>query len=611
MEEVYHRLNASALTGDASDESIRVLHRCELQERFEKDPEGALDLLHQKACSDQRRDLLFTLCELNYLHAQRLSRSVKPGEPRRAPDFYLASAIYGWLYLMAHSHGVPPDPFDRRFRLTCDLYNRAVALAFIPGSSRGSGLHLASGQRQLGPGVVHIEFSRPAFKWNLAEIEKFMPADEYFEHGLSFRDRHSGVGAPLIGVGKTLDQKRFPRRIPATLLLRAPDDLVGWGGAGLTVSLELYSNYDADTVTVDGRKLPLEGDTTVTLAYGLNDASLWKLGTAQFFSSEEIIRSDIYFTQPYEPGRIPVIFVHGTFSSPVWWAEMWNSLRADPVLRARCQFWNFIYNTGNPITFSAARLRNEIERKINQLDPHGQDPALRHMVLIGHSQGGLLVKLTVVDAGNKLWEAYSAQPFESLKLSPKDHEFLKHNFFFDALPSVRRVIFISTPHHGSYRATSFVRNSLFRFIKLPSDLLRVSKDLVTLKLFDDASHEVRRAVPTSLDSMSTTNKILLSLAEMPLAPGVTGHSIIAVKGNGPLEQGKDGMVSYGSAHLDGMASELVVRSGHSCQDKPATIEEVRRILLEHVHGLPDLRPPTPSTGVVPHTPSSSGAPPGR
>jgi hypothetical protein len=44
----------------------------------------------------------------------------------------------------------------------------------------------------------------------------------------------------------------------------------------------------------------------------------------------------------------------------------------------------------------------------------------------------------------------------------------------------------------------------------------------------------------------------------------------------------DGVVAYESAHIEGVASELVVRSGHSTQSHPETIEEVRRILREHV-----------------------------
>jgi hypothetical protein len=41
-------------------------------------------------------------------------------------------------------------------------------------------------------------------------------------------------------------------------------------------------------------------------------------------------------------------------------------------------------------------------------------------------------------------------------------------------------------------------------------------------------------------------------------------------------------VAYTSAHVDYVASELVVRGGHSCLNHPATIEEVRRILREHL-----------------------------
>lgn len=62
---------------------------------------------------------------------------------------------------------------------------------------------------------------------------------------------------------------------------------------------------------------------------------------------------------------------------------------------------------------------------------------------------------------------------------------------------------------------------------------------------------------------------------------MSGHSIIAVQGDGPVEEGNDGVVAYKSAHLEGMESELVVRSGHSCQSNPHTIGEVRRILLLH------------------------------
>ena len=70
---------------------------------------------------------------------------------------------------------------------------------------------------------------------------------------------------------------------------------------------------------------------------------------------------------------------------------------------------------------------------------------------------------------------------------------------------------------------------------------------------------------SSVDAMTPGSPLVTALAPAPLAPGVIGHSIIAVKGDGPFQHDTDGVVAYSSAHLDGMASELVVTSGHSVQ----------------------------------------------
>jgi hypothetical protein len=86
--------------------------------------------------------------------------------------------------------------------------------------------------------------------------------------------------------------------------------------------------------------------------------------------------------------------------------------------------------------------------------------------------------------------------------------------------------------------------------------------------------------------MNPKNEFLRTLADIPVAPGVVSNSIIAVKGSGSVEDGEDGFVAYRSAHLDGVESELVIQSGHSLQDQPETIEEVRRILLLHARDVP-------------------------
>ena len=66
------------------------------------------------------------------------------------------------------------------------------------------------------------------------------------------------------------------------------------------------------------------------------------------------------------------------------------------------------------------------------------------------------------------------------------------------------------------------------------------------------------------------------------AEGIKAHSIIAIDGDEQPPDGDDGVVTYRSAHLKGVESECVVRSDHSTQLQPEAIEEVRRILLEHL-----------------------------
>jgi hypothetical protein len=105
----------------------------------------------------------------------------------------------------------------------------------------------------------------------------------------------------------------------------------------------------------------------------------------------------------------------------------------------------------------------------------------------------------------------------------------------------------------------------------------VGADLVT----DDPRIALRK-MPTSIDNMTPGNPFLETFVQIPVARGITAHSIIPVLPDGPYQEGNDGVVEYKSAHIDGVASELVVRSGHSTQSTPEAIEEIRRILLLHL-----------------------------
>jgi pimeloyl-ACP methyl ester carboxylesterase len=258
---------------------------------------------------------------------------------------------------------------------------------------------------------------------------------------------------------------------------------------------------------------------------------------------------------------------------------MWNTLMGDPKLREKYQFWFYLYDSAKPVPQSAGHLRDFIESLVKTCDPEGKDPMLRQMVVIGHSQGGLLTKLTATHTGEALVRAMTGKSLAELKLLPDEEKMVRRLAIYEPLPEVKRVIFIATPHRGSYQAGDFVRKLARRFLDLPKQALETTSSL--LKIVHKISPEAKLA-STSLDTMSTDNTGMLILAEISVSEPIKAHSIIAVKGDDIPPAGGDGVVKYTSAHIAGVESELVVRSGHSCQGNPVTIEEVRRILLKHL-----------------------------
>lgn len=596
----HRNLTASVLSSDTTSEtSNQVLHRESLYKRFDTDAPVVLADLHKQWLQHQDDDRLFALAELSFLHAQRT------GDRR----YYLASAVYAYTLLFPGSEKARLAPSDPRLRLTYDLYNRglAEALAWKDLDEPDSRVVLQPGRRELPFGAIDITVSPSGFYWSGYGLYDLVSTAKFDVRGLRNRYRRPGIGAPLAASLKSYKESqevagatRIPARlkVPVTAFLRIEAPLRDLATGQLKGQLELYSADAAPTVTVDGRTEPLEYEPTAALAYTLEGSQVWDFELKGFLSAgllESIIPKDraqdgLFFFHPFRPDRIPLVLVHGTASSPGRWAEMINELEADPRIRNHYQIWLFIYTTGNPIGYSGGRLREALQSVMRELDPDGKYGALNRMVVIGHSQGGLLTKLTAIDSGNRFWAYVSNEPFDSFELEPETRKLLRDSLFFEPLPFVNRVVFIATPHRGSFLATGWLGDLASWLVKLPGGLLRRSFDAL-VKNRDALLIQGVRKPPTSINNMSPTNPFIRTLATIPVAPGIESHSIIAVNGSGPPEEGSDGVVKYTSAHIDGVASELVVRSGHSTQARPSTIEEVRRILLEHLDATPRILEP--------------------
>jgi hypothetical protein len=571
-------LTASVLTtGEPGAPAQEFLYRLNLSERYRDDPAATIAALHSGLGKADEPDRLYALAELSFDYAER-------GGDR---SYYLASAAYAWAFLF------PPDPalrrncYDPRLRTAMDLYNRGVTSGLASG--KGDQVDLSARTVPLPYGPLQLNVDPSGFRFGGGQLIQFTSLADFEVRGLRNRYRRRGIGAPLAASVSRAGQEQVnkwlaPRaKVPVTAVLRFDDPRRGMSNGALAGTIELYDAEVVAAIRIDDTTVPLESEVTSTLAYQLEGSPVWDFEIAGFRSGDfGIAKSEdnLFMLHPYYPGRIPVVFVHGTASSPARWAEMTNELMNDPVLGQRYQFWYFMYNTGNPIAYSAMRLREALQHAVQDLDPDGKDPSLRQMVVIGHSQGGLLTKMTVVSSGSRFWDAAFNVPFEQADLDPKTRDLLQRSLFVEPLPFVTEVIFIATPHRGSFLADNFLGNIARKLVSLPGNLTHVGVAVVKLQPKTAATTAV--TMPTSIDNMKGSNPFLKTQVTLPIAPGVHAHSIVAVRGNGPPEKGNDGVVKYTSAHIDGVDSELVVRSGHSTQATPETIEEVRRILDEHL-----------------------------
>jgi pimeloyl-ACP methyl ester carboxylesterase len=574
---VFRGLTANVLsTGEPGPYSQQLLKRMGLFERFEKDPEAVLAGLRGSGAGLDR-EYLFALAELSFFHA----------EQSQQPAYYLASAVYAYTFLFADRTALETDPLDPRLRLAANLYN--LGLVHGLAAPDGESVVIEPGTRRLPFGSLDITVDSKNLLWSGFRMARFVAVGEFQVRGFLNRYRQAGIGAPLaaelapVGEGPEAEaaRKRIPPRakVPVTAVLRIDDPSKAVAGGQVQGQIEIFSADAATTTEIGGRKVPLELEPTAALAYQLEGAPVWDTELGAFLSALRPPSPEgLIMLHPYRPGRIPVVLIHGTASSPARWADLVNELQNDPKLRDRIDFWLFTYNTSNPILLSAGDLRESLRRFVHELDPLGRDPVLRQLVLIGHSQGGLLTRLMVTDSGSRFWAAVTDTPFEKLEATPETRALLERSMFFEPLPFVTRVVFVATPHRGSFRVSSFVLGVLRRLITLPLIAVRGVKEVME----KNQALSGLGGLPNAVDNMRPGHRFVRTLSESPFAPGVTAHSIIAVRGEGPPAGQNDGVVAYESAHIEGVASEKIVHSEHSVQGKPEAILEIRRILYEHL-----------------------------
>ena len=345
-----------------------------------------------------------------------------------------------------------------------------------------------------------------------------------------------------------------------------------------------YNTQTAQTTVLNGRQTPLAYDFTAGLELSLGSGFLKKLGLSGLLNPAGAADSaGLFMTEAYNPQRIPVIMVHGLASDPHIWQNVMNEILGDPVLRERYQLWYFLYPTGLPVAGTSNRLRLAIQAAAEAFDPEHDDEALRKMVIIGHSMGGLLSRMQVIDSGNDIWGSYFAVPPEKLNVDPAKRQMLREAMFFKRSPYIKRTVFVATPHRGSEIADLKIVQWAVKFIRLPLDLANLTSEFAQLDMsfFNPELRKFKAFGTRSVDNLSPQHPLLHGMNNRPLT--VPHHSIIGNRGKaGPLDNSSDGVVPYSSARVETALSEKIVPAPHSCVQHPQVAEEVVRILHQHL-----------------------------
>lgn len=474
---------------------------------------------------------------------------------------------------------------------------RRVAWETYQASSKGL---LAALARQTpssvgGPLVVTVDgqaapltVSMHGFAWDAEDFQRLTVVESYCAESLSRVHRRCGVGVPVVierrqRTGRA-DERFLPARsvFAATAVLR-PASRDEACATGTAATLDLYNPHAIATIGFGGRRMPLAGDLSAALAYhGIRESPAvnpitWFLDPGASTGDE-----GLYFLEPYQPGKIPIVFVHGLVSSPSTWTDMVNDLRATPGFDEHYQVWAFRYATGSSFLRAAAHLRRSLYEAAATVDPHGEDAALDSMVLVGHSMGGLVSKLQVVDSGDTLWRSVAARPLEQIAADAATRQELAEVLFFERNPHVRRVVFIAVPHGGSSWATRPVG-------RVASSLVRgdATRDAMHARLIADNpdvfAPAVQRRLPTSIDMLEPSNPLLVAIRGLPVSPEVRVHSVIGTGGMFSAVEPSDGVVPAASAYHASAETTTYIPARHErVHREEEAVRKVQAILAQHL-----------------------------
>ncbi|HCE44565.1 MAG TPA: hypothetical protein DET40_13545 [Lentisphaeria bacterium] len=581
----FQKFNESRLVSEkVSPDTIQYLRLNFLDQEYLQDPESVVAKLVDRFDKTGEPESVIPIAELSYCEGFRLEHR----NELKSAAYYALCASFCYDYLSKGIFG-KTNNISSKLLLAAGLYNssvsRGVMLWQTSKTPWSKDLVLDLGYRKFTIAVKNdnSNLMDPSF------FSRFYSSYDYEVEGFTNKYRLNGLGASIFGEHVKRDipeDYNYPKLffLPMTAVLEfnnKPDDK----GTARSADLRFYNAMRTGSMDLGGHPFRIDADFTVPLNVYLANNDPGQFSFAGLRNPASLVaRSNIFMLEPYDPDKIPVILVHGLYSSPGTFLEMYNDLIGIPEVRERCQFWFFFYPSGLPIAESSSIFRGKLKAIHEKYDPKSENENFNNMMVVGHSMGGILSKMLSQDSGDEMYNAVFKVPVDSTDFTPDEKQMLKEKMFFTHFPFIKRTVFIATPHRGSDIAIAWWARLLSRTISLPANFVNATSGVLLHKkeLLREMPPEYQDIIPTSVQALSPKSIAVQVTSRLPIWKDVKYHSIIGIRGAETGPGSSDGIVPYESSHLDGALSEYLVRDSHTCVSNPYTIIEVKRLVLLHL-----------------------------
>ena len=477
---------------------------------------------------------------------------------------FIQTAKYSYAYLFFSGRKISDRALEDRQTQVKDYYNFAVQNVIEQLYRANKGKALTDFPVREGKWNIYIR-NPEQLSEHAETVKELVPDTVLSFKGLKNQYSADGLGARMVlsteGSAKEKDQPwRLMPYSSVTAMISFPGKSLNQILSADDVVVSTYDPSFVQSVKIGKTVVPLSANFSG--AYGL-----WLANSD---------KPTVYLMRPYRKDLRTIILIHGLASSPEAWVNTANEIMGDKLLRDNYQIWQVYYPTNIPLLINRQEIAQAINRTIDHFDPSRTNPASKDITLIGHSMGGILTRLLVSDSGNTIIDALEQKyPQASEKINQMDPKF-KSILRFKPLQGVSTAIFLAAPHQGTPYADASWARYLASFVKLPLSIVNKLGEMTLMIFGQDLPREINM---TGVDNLSAKDPTIRVLAKLPISRNVTYYSIIGRENpEGPLEESSDGIVPYWSSHLDGAASEKVIVSGHSVQETPEAIIELRKIL---------------------------------